>query len=204
MISNSGKSSLILTLLHLLDYSGSVAIDGIEISHITRQQLRSRITTIPQDPIELSGSIRKNLNPYDISVSRSNRLINDDFAMREALSRVGILEHISSHGGLDAELSAVGLSQGQKQLLCLARAVLHNARTGSRIILADEATSNVDHETDAQMQAVMAEAFSGCTVITVAHRLETIQDVDVVLELEAGRLNGQTRRQKTDCAGSEG
>ncbi|POR35874.1 ABC transporter, transmembrane domain, type 1 [Tolypocladium paradoxum] len=185
---NSGKSSLILTMLNLLHcYSGSVKIDGIDISQIaSRQQLRSRITTLAQDPIELPGSVRSNLVPF--ASANPQTAGADEAAVIDALSRVGIWEHISSHGGLDADLAAMGLSHGQKQLLCLARAVLHNASTGSRVVLVDEATSSVDGETDARMQAVMSEAFAGCTLVVVAHRLETIQDADVVLELDAGRL----------------
>lgn len=179
-----------MTLLHLLEYSGSIVIDGIDIAHISRQQLRSRITTLPQDPIELDGSVRDNLAPFlssNPSHDARQKPINDD-EMEEALSKVGIWKHISSQGGLDASLSTVGLSQGQKQLLCLARAILHNASTGSKILLVDEATSNVDQETDSRMQAVMADAFTGCTVLTIAHRLKTLEDVDVVLEMDAGSV----------------
>jgi ABC-type multidrug transport system fused ATPase/permease subunit len=112
--------------------------------------------------------------------------------MQETLSQVGLRDHISANGGLETDFSTLGLSQGQRQLFCLARAVLHHRLMGTKIVLVDEATSNVDIDTDREMQAVMTEAFSKCTVITVAHRLETIQDVDVVLELENGRL---TRRE---------
>ncbi|KAK5996562.1 ABC multidrug transporter B [Cladobotryum mycophilum] len=183
----SGKSSFLLTVLHMLDYSGVVSIDDIDISQIPRQQLRSCITTLPQDPIELPGSIRNNLVPF------GGATISEE-AMTGALDHVGLLTHISTRGGLDAELASMGLSQGQKQLLCLARAVLHNASSGSRVVLIDEATSNMDNETDAKMQAVMSKAFAGCTVLVVAHRLETIQDADVVLELDAGRLVKMTDR----------
>lgn len=114
--------------------------------------------------------------------------------MEEALTRVGLWKHMVSCGGLDAELAVIGLSHGQRQLLCLARAIVHNAATGSKVVLVDEATSNLDHETESRMQAVLSEAFSGCTMLVVAHRLETIHDADVVLELKAGVLVDVSRK----------
>lgn len=186
---------MLLTVLHLLDYSGSLRIDGIDISQIHRQQLRSRITTLPQDAIELAGSVRENL-------SRSSRSSDSalsytpppDAEIIEALTRVGMWDHIVARGGLDAELSSIGLSQGQSQLLNLAGAIIHNRQTGSKVVLVDEATSNMDQGTDAQMQAVMSEVFAGCTVLTIAHRLETLREADVILKLDEGRLVEVTNR----------
>ncbi|GJN69634.1 hypothetical protein PLICBS_003684 [Purpureocillium lilacinum] len=191
----SGKSSMILTLLHLLDHTGSVLIDGVDISQVSRQHLRSRITTLPQDPIQLRGSVRENLCPEGQSSARAGTA--DDASMISALARVGLWENVSAQGGLDVDLDDIGLSHGQKQLLCLARAILHHAAMGSKVVLVDEATSNMGHETDAKMQAVMAEAFAGCTMLVVAHRLESIEDADVVLSLENGRLVKVTTREWT-------
>ncbi|GJN76685.1 hypothetical protein PLIIFM63780_000171 [Purpureocillium lilacinum] len=191
----SGKSSMILTLLHLLDHTGSVLIDGVDISQVSRQHIRSRITTLPQDPIQLRGSVRENLCPEGQSSARAGTA--DDASMISALARVGLWENVSAQGGLDVDLDDIGLSHGQKQLLCLARAILHHAAMGSKVVLVDEATSNMDHETDAKMQAVMAEAFAGCTILVVAHRLETIEDADVVLSLENGLLVKVTTRERT-------
>ncbi|KAI1878317.1 uncharacterized protein JN550_000499 [Neoarthrinium moseri] len=184
----NGKSSLVLTLLHFLDQSGAVTIDGINTSGVGRQHLRSRITVIAQDPVELQATVRGNLFPFNLEGAPSQIAVVGDAFMEEALSQVGLLNQISAKGGLEADFSTLGLSQGQRQLFCLARAVLHHKVMGTKIVLVDEATSNVDIHTDREMQTVMAEAFSECTVITVAHRLETIQDVDIVLELENGRL----------------
>ena len=184
-----------MTLLHLLDQSGSVTIDDINTSDVARQHLRSRITVIAQDPVELQGTVRCNLVPFDRARAPSeNAAAVGDVIMQETLSQVGLWDHISANGGLEADFSTLGLSQGQRQLFCLARAVLHHRIMGTKIVLVDEATSNVDTDTDREMQAVMTAAFSECTVITVAHRLETIQDVDVVLELENGRLIKQEER----------
>lgn len=185
-------------MLGLLDYSGSVWIDGIDISTIPRQQLRSRITTLPQEPVQLAGTVRANLDP--LGRQRPASAIEDD-AMEEALVRVGLWKHMASCGGLDAELAAVGLSHGQRQLLCLARAMVHNAATGSKVVLVDEATSNLDDETEARVQAVLSEAFAGCTMLVVAHRLETIRGADVVLELKDGLLVAVTNEKS---GGSEG
>lgn len=190
----SGKSSLLLTVLHLLDQSGSVKIDDIDTSDLTRQHLRSRITVIAQDPVELQGTVRCNLVPFDPAEASSQSALVGDAVMHETLSQVGLRDLVSANGGLEADFSTLGLSQGQRQLFCLARAVLHHRVLGTKIVLVDEATSNVDIDTDREMQVVMKTAFSECTVITVAHRLETIQDVDVVLELKNGRLIRQEER----------
>lgn len=186
----SGKSSLVLTLLHLLDYSGAIVIDGIDISQISRQHLRSRITTLPQDPVTIQGSVRDNANPFEQDSSAHQDANGDDSTIKAALARVGLLELVESRGGLDSDLVKLGLSQGQMQLFCLARAILHNQRTGSRVVLMDEATSNVDEETDRCMQNIMNEVFAGCTVLTVAHRLDTIKDADLIVELDAGKVVG--------------
>lgn len=195
----SGKSSLLLTVLHLLDQSGSVKIDDIKTTDLTRQHLRSRITVISQDPVELQGTVRCNLVPFDLRQTSSKNFLIEDAVIHETLSQVGLHDLVSANGGLEADFSTLGLSQGQRQLFCLARAVLHHKVIGTKIVLVDEATSNVDIDTDRQMQAIMTAAFSECTVITVAHRLETIQDVDVVLELDNGRLIRREERNRREA-----
>lgn len=191
----SGKSSLLLTLLHLLDQSGSVTIDNINTSDITRQRLRSRITVIAQDPVELPGSVRYNLIPFDLESAPSQNNVIGEASIQEMLSQVGLWDHVSANGGLDADFLTLGLSQGQRQLFCLARAILHHRLMESKIVLVDEATSSVDIDTDREMQAIITTAFSECTVITVAHRLETIQDVDIILELDHSRLIRREERE---------
>lgn len=196
----SGKSSLILTLLRLLDQSGSVVVDNINTSDITRQHLRSRITVIAQDPVELPGSVRYNLIPFHVlAVSFQNNTLKET-SIQEILSKVGLWEHVSTKGGLDADFSALGLSQGQRQLFCLSRAILHHEIMESKILLVDEATSNIDIDTERKIQAVMRAAFLECTVITVAHRLETLQGVDVVLELEKGGLSKRKMPEGSEIA----
>jgi ATP-binding cassette subfamily C (CFTR/MRP) protein 1 len=172
----SGKSSLLLTLLRLLDLSrGSIFIDGIDLSTLPRELIRSRITAIPQDSFILTGTVRHNIDPAG-SIPDSQII--------EVLEKLTLWPTILERGGLDANMQSQPLSQGQQQLFTLARALLRR----SSIIILDEATSNVDVTTDGLMQRIIREEFSACTIITVAHRMDSIRDADVVVVLEKGRI----------------
>ena len=153
----SGKSSLFLTLLNFLPYTGEVRIDGIEISDIPRHAIRSRITTTTQDLIDLPGSARDNIIPQDMNKAAGSRV--DDVVIVDALRQVGLTDIILSRGGLGATLEDIGLSNGQKLLLALARAIIHNGQTKSKVVLVDEATSGFDTECEEKLQTVMAEVF---------------------------------------------
>lgn len=177
-----------MTLLGFLDYSGTIEIDGTDVSHLPKPLLRSRITTISQDAVQLQGSVRENLLPYE---GQANDGKLDDTAVLRTLVRVGLSEAISSKGGIDASLSDMSLSEGQMQFLCLARAILHNLWTGGKLVLMDEPTSNMDYETDARIQSLVREVFTGCTLIMISHRPDAIADVDVHLDVTAGKV---TRR----------
>lgn len=179
---------MLLTLLGFLDYSGTIEIDGTDVSHLPKPLLRSRITTISQDAVQLQGSVRENLLPYE---GQANDGKLDDTAVLRTLVRVGLSEAISSKGGIDASLSDMSLSEGQMQFLCLARAILHNLWTGGKLVLMDEPTSNMDYETDARIQSLVREVFTGCTLIMISHRPDAIADVDVHLDVTAGKV---TRR----------
>lgn len=124
----------------------------------------------------LTGSIRYNADPYGT--------VSDDLII-QVLSRIGLWSLIQERGGLDIDASKQPLSQGQRQVFCLARAILQKEK---KILILDEATSNVDYETDQLIQKLLREDFASHTVITVAHRLDTILDSDKIGVLESGSL----------------
>ncbi|KAK7082304.1 Multidrug resistance-associated protein 5, partial [Halocaridina rubra] len=175
----AGKSSLISTLLRMAELdSGSVIIDNVDISTIGLHTLRSSISVIPQDPVLFQGSIRYNLDPFDE---------HSDDAVWQALERShlkGVVQR--QEQGLMSTVEAAGenFSVGERQLICLTRALLRN----SRILLLDEATASVDVETDHLIQTTIKEAFASSTVLTIAHRLNTIASYDRIMVLDAGRV----------------
>ncbi|KAI4463602.1 atp-binding cassette sub-family c [Holotrichia oblita] len=138
---------------------------------------RSRLSCIPQDPFLFSGTIRENLDPLD--EYREPEIWS-------AINNANLIATVRRMGGLDAEVSSGGanFSAGQKQLLCLARALLHNAK----ILCIDEATANIDQATDRQIQCTLRSAFRKSTVITIAHRVQTVVDYDRVLVMGDGNV----------------
>ncbi|KAM0132971.1 hypothetical protein ACHAP3_006261 [Botrytis cinerea] len=175
--SGSGKSSLVAALFRMLELhpGSSILVDGIDISTIPRQTVRARLNAVPQDPFFLRSTIRTNADPYSV---------HTDLQITSALEKVQLWSLISSKGGLDAQLDTEFFSHGQRQLFCLARTILR----GGRIIVLDEATSSVDSETDKLMQRVIREVFEGCTILAVAHRLDTIADFDRIVLLGNGEV----------------
>jgi ABC-type multidrug transport system fused ATPase/permease subunit len=173
----SGKSSLIMMLFRLLEVTpdSSITVDGIDITKIPRQIVRSRLNAIPQDTFFIKGSIRLNSSPDNE---------NSDQEIIEALRKVELWALIESKGGLDADLDAEFFSHGQRQLFSLARALLRK----SKIVVLDEVSSSIDVVTDKLVQRVIREELVGATIISVAHRLNTILDFDRIALLSDGRL----------------
>lgn len=175
--SGSGKSSLLGTLLRMLeiDSQSRILIDGVDITHIPRQITRTALNAIPQEPFSTHGSVRANIDPSDT---------NGPEEVEQVLRRVELWHVVEAKGGLDAALDANFFSHGQRQLFCLARALLRK----SKVILLDEVTSNVDVVSDALMQRIIRDEFADCTILAVAHRLETIIDFDRIAVIEDGEL----------------
>lgn len=204
----SGKSTMLLTLLNFLDMTGNITIDGVDISTIPRQQLRSRLTTLPQDSIELFGSVYDDLLPFEKKTFQESekskpgkeKAANPDFATFEGrdkdrvaelesiLEKVHLLDIIKKKGGVDAVTKDLHLSSGQRQLFNLARAILHKRRTGSKIVLMDEVTSNMDFETDRTIQELLDTEFGDCTRIIISHRTTERTKYDKLVMMQDGKI----------------
>ncbi|NXQ53258.1 MRP1 protein, partial [Anthoscopus minutus] len=175
----AGKSSLTLGLFRINEAAeGEIIIDGINIAKIGLHDLRFKITIIPQDPVLFSGSLRMNLDPFD---QHSDEDIWRSLELAHLKSFVSSLPDKLNH---ECAEGGENLSVGQRQLVCLARALLRK----SKILVLDEATAAVDLETDKLIQSTIKSQFEECTVLTIAHRLNTIMDYTRVLVLERGEV----------------
>ncbi|KAM3072182.1 hypothetical protein ACMFMG_008639 [Clarireedia jacksonii] len=194
----SGKSTLTLTLFRFLEArQGSIVIDGLDISRLKLQSLRRNLAIIPQDPVLFSGTIRSNLdadNEHDDTVLydalRRVHLISESGTSTPLTNRSSSTSSSSSSKnkslGLSSTVSEGGLnlSQGQRQLVCLARAIIRRPK----ILVLDEATSSVDVETDALIQKSIREEFVDSTLLVIAHRLSTVADFDKIMVMADGKV----------------
>ncbi|KAL5254946.1 hypothetical protein ACHWQZ_G014410 [Mnemiopsis leidyi] len=172
----AGKSTVLLALFKLIDLEGgNITIGDVDISEVDHQVLRRSLTVIPQQPLVFSGTLRDNMDPFQEHA---------DEDIEAALRKTQLGEFLDSKGGLDCEVSLGTLSTGESQLISLARALLKK----SKVLCLDEATSNVDIETDHVIQSLLRDQFKLSTVLTVAHRIDTVLHYDRVVVLSQGSI----------------
>ena len=174
----AGKSSILQVLFRLVNpEKGTVYLDGVDYMKIGLQNLRKQLSVIPQTPVLFAASIRDNLDPFKLST---------DEELIQALEEVQLKDIILEYeNGIYTEVKGDGiiLSAGQKQLLCLARVVIRK----NRIIMMDEATANVDNETDRIIQETIKNKFENCTLLVIAHRIRTIIQSDKIIVVDSGK-----------------
>lgn len=173
----SGKSSLMMALLRMVEVCGGrIVVDGVDLRAAGLNDVRKKMTIIPQDPVMFSGTIRSNLDPFGES---------SDSELWSALEKSHIKQFVLKfEKGLDAPVSEYGenLSAGQRQIICLARAMLRK----SKILILDEASSSLDMETDRLIQETIRKHFQDATILTIAHRLFSLADYDRIAVMHDG------------------
>jgi ATP-binding cassette subfamily C (CFTR/MRP) protein 1 len=175
----AGKSTISLCLSRIVEiFGGEIKLDGVNLKNIDIGKVREKITVIPQDASLFTGSLRFNMDPED--------RVKDDQDIISLLSKAGLTELLKHSEGLKQPITENGgnLSSGEKQLICICRAILRR----NKVIVMDEATANIDIITEQKIQELIKNEFKECTVITIAHRLNTIIESDRVLVLSFGQF----------------
>ncbi|CAR30690.1 bile acid-transporting ATPase YBT1 [Lachancea thermotolerans CBS 6340] len=194
----AGKSTIITALFRFLDpESGYIKIDNVDITSVELKRLRQSITIIPQDPTLFTGTVKSNLDPYDEysdkqifeALKRVNLVTQEELdhaANPSPDNASAVSENVNKFLFLENEISEGGsnLSQGQRQLVCLARSLLRSPK----VMLLDEATASIDYQSDARIQQTIRSEFSDSTILTIAHRLRSIIDYDKILVMDAGEV----------------
>lgn len=172
----SGKSSLCMSLFRIVEpFSGKILIDDVDIAEVGLDLLRQKVSVIPQEPTLFQGTLKENLDPFNVISIKE---------LEEVVKLVKIFPNEKPEIVLNKEIRESGnnFSVGEKQLICIARAILKNAK----IMFLDEATASIDYKIDTDIQSIIRSRFESCTVLTIAHRLHTILDYDRVIVMDKG------------------
>jgi ABC-type multidrug transport system fused ATPase/permease subunit len=181
----AGKSTVSLALTRIIELaSGSIRIDGVDISKVNIGKLREKITIIAQDPTLFTGSIRMNIDPQSKCTDEEILSLLKRAGLESLVTEQKEDEELKTGLEFQVEEGGKNLSSGEKSLICICRAIIRK----NKVVILDEATANIDLKTEQRIQALIKKEFAGCTVMTIAHRLQTIIESDQILMLDQGTV----------------